>query len=301
MGECGLRIEDDRSEIGLYAATVFQSEIRNYQSAICIPQSSIFNLQYTTLMDRALQLRLTIEAGDMAEALSLLDEHPELIESLTGEHATPLHVAALHDRAAIVEQLLARGADVEARTTWDGTPLVCALVCGHERTAALLADRAITPRTLRTLAGLGLVDQIEACFNASGRLRPGLGSTRSVAKAADSAADERATNGWTFEGPIEDEQAILNDALEYAARNGKVDAAKALILRGALIDGRGFFGATPLHWAVANGKLSAVEALLDHGADVNARDSKYNSTVLAWAREFRRDTVASLLVRRGGE
>jgi ankyrin repeat protein len=243
-------------------------------------------------MEPALQLRQAIEGGAQDEVRSLLDEHPELIKSLTGEKLTPLHIAALHDRATIAEQLLARGADVEARSTWNGTPLQCALICGHERTAGLLASRAITPLTLRTLAGLGLVERVESCFDASGQLKPGFGSTRSVPKPG---------GGWTFEPPPDDAQTIIDDALEYAARNGRVDVAKWLLQRGAGIESRGFFGATPLHWAVANGKVAMVEMLLDHGADVNARDGKFNGTVLAWAREFRRDALAALLQRRGAE
>jgi len=239
-------------------------------------------------MDPALQLRQAIEAGDAGEVLSLLDEHPELIKSRTGEAATPLHVAALHDRGHIVEQLLARGADVEARTTWGGTPLQCALICGHEDTAGILAGRAITPMTLRTLAGLGLVDLLEACFGERGELKPGFGAER---------AASRQGGGWTVEPPPNDAQTILDDALEYAARNGRVDAAKRLIQRGASVNGRGFFGATPLHWAIANGKLAMVEMLIEYGADLTLRDTTFNSPPLDWAREFKREAIAALLDR----
>jgi len=39
-----------------------------------------------------------------------------------------------------------------------------------------------------------------------------------------------------------------------------------------VVNGRGHYGKTPLHFAVENGRTEVLRLLLDHGADANARD-----------------------------
>jgi hypothetical protein len=43
------------------------------------------------------------------------------------------------------------------------------------------------------------------------------------------------------------------------------------------------WGGTPLHWAAWNGQVALVEQLLDADAPVNARDTRYGSSPIAWA------------------
>ncbi len=45
-----------------------------------------------------------------------------------------------------------------------------------------------------------------------------------------------------------------------------------LLEHGAVVNGRGHYGKTPLHFAVENGRTEVLRLLLDHGADANARD-----------------------------
>lgn len=64
------------------------------------------------------QLKKLIEAverGDLAEVASILEGHPELVHERDQSGATALHYAAFGGHRPIVEQLVKRGADVNAR------------------------------------------------------------------------------------------------------------------------------------------------------------------------------------------
>ena len=61
--------------------------------------------------------------------------------------------------------------------------------------------------------------------------------------------------------------------LHAAAGQGRVDAVKLLLSRGAQIDARDRWGWTPLSAAVENGRMETEALLISGGADVNARNS----------------------------
>jgi len=60
-------------------------------------------------------------------------------------------------------------------------------------------------------------------------------------------------------------------ALMAAARTGKVDAVKALLDRGANVNGTNPRGQTPLMWAAAEKNAAVVKYLIERGADANAK------------------------------
>jgi ankyrin repeat protein len=61
-------------------------------------------------------------------------------------------------------------------------------------------------------------------------------------------------------------------ALMTASRNGKVDAVKLLLTRGAKVNAKeGFRGQTALMWAASEGNAAAAEMLVEFGAEVNAK------------------------------
>jgi uncharacterized protein len=85
-------------------------------------------------------------------------------------------------------------------------------------------------------------------------------------------------------------------ALMTATRTGKVDAVKALINQGAVVDAReSKRGQTALMWAAAEGNVDAVQVLIKAGADLHARlDSGYTPLLFA-VREGRAAVVQALL------
>ncbi len=61
---------------------------------------------------------------------------------------------------------------------------------------------------------------------------------------------------------------MLDEALTWAARSGRIEAMAALLARGADIDGAPHNGAA-LHWALLSHRAEAVDWLIGQGADVS--------------------------------
>ena len=84
----------------------------------------------------------SVALGDTAIVRALLDAGVD-VDSRRGDGATALHLAAFDGNAELVEELLARGADLSLRDgVYDGTPSGWAQAGGHEDLAKRLATRA---------------------------------------------------------------------------------------------------------------------------------------------------------------
>ncbi len=88
----------------------------------------------------------------------------------------------------------------------------------------------------------------------------------------------------------------LNDELIAAARKSNVDAVKALLAKGADVNAKTEYGATPLFFACDRGNAEIVKILLEHGADANVKDRFYNSTPITWALQRDHAEVVKLLI-----
>lgn len=210
--------------------------------------------------------------------------------------STPLTQAAYRGKADMIERLLAEGASVDAEAYGDGgTPLAFALFWGHREAAEKLAEVAVVPRNLRVAAGLGRVDIMSELFEADGTLKPEAGFHREF---------HRPHSGFPPWRPRDDAQEILDEALGYAARAGRVESMAFLRAHGADVDGAPY-QATPLVHAVLNGHLDAIRWLLDHGADINKKSGygePRSATPLHFAAAWGgRLEAAKLLVARGAD
>ena len=89
----------------------------------------------------ATQLGLAAGRGNINLVRMILDKHPELINQASGPfRATPLHNAAYEGRVQVVEELLARNADVHARNSRGFIPLHDAMTGGKPEIVFLLLD-----------------------------------------------------------------------------------------------------------------------------------------------------------------
>lgn len=80
--------------------------------------------------------------GDVRRVRQMLDDQPELVLSFSHDGWTPLHLAAHFGHPAVVDLLIGRRADVNARSrnALANTPLHAALAGGHLNTARRLLE-----------------------------------------------------------------------------------------------------------------------------------------------------------------
>jgi ankyrin repeat protein len=84
-------------------------------------------------------------------------------------------------------------------------------------------------------------------------------------------------------------------ALILAAQQGKAEVVTLLLELGADPDGAPHDGKRALHWAAQNGHVAVAEALIAAGSDVDRRGSPYDATPLGFANHFGQVAVMELL------
>ena len=223
-----------------------------------------------------------VEADDSAELARLVDSHPELVAArgtngndllgmansievvrlMLDRGADPnrgndygwtkLHQAGYSNWPELAETILAAGGRTDLSARGDGgTPLIAALFWGHRAVVPLLGHE---PGNLRVAAGLGLVDMIRGLAGT-----PAAGAHRGF---------YRPHGGFPAWQPSDDPQEVIDEALVWAAKSGRVEAFAPLVDLGADVNADPYRG-TPLTWAAVNGHVDATTALIGLGAEVD--------------------------------
>jgi len=188
-------------------------------------------------------LPLACELGDPAIVERLLKAGASA--NLTGpEGETALHSCARTGHVAAAKVLVAHGASLNAGDSWRGqTPIMWAAAQGHGEMVSMLAE-----------AGADV-------------------NARSGIIAWERQRTSEPRDKWLPPGGF--------TPLLFAAREGRVDAAKALIAAGADVSAIDPDRQSTLVIALINGHFDVANLLIDHGADVNTPD-KVGRTAL-WA------------------
>src|SRR6266446_5844185 len=195
----------------------------------------------------------------------------------TGE--TALMTAARVGDLDSVKVLLDRGAIVDAEDpTFQQTALMVAVREGHAEVVRLLIDRGANvnakTRTGET-PGWVLPNSVPGFGHGIGIVRGGL--------------PDRGSR-YTIPGAL--------TPLLYAARDGRLEAARILVAAKANVNDTDANGITPLLMAITNNQMETARFLLDHGADINAMDW-YGRTPLWAAVEVRNMDVDNGLFENG--
>ncbi|MCY3857684.1 MAG: ankyrin repeat domain-containing protein [Gammaproteobacteria bacterium] len=214
-------------------------------------------IQLGSYRERSIGFFEAVEQGDLDTVVWHLDAEPELVNAVASTQKSALHSVGSPEMANL---LLDRGADPRIETMLlGGTALVHAIIWGWPEIAQIIAARDRAPDNLRVAAGLNDLSAIEASFDTSGKLK---GSAKQARRYY------RPNYGWFPWETGDEDQEVLDEALILAATNGHIEAADALVTKGARIDGRAY-ETTPLLRATFRNRTDMVDWLLDRGADPN--------------------------------
>jgi len=260
------------------------------------------NVGAMTRIGQYTPLHVASQSGNAAVVQALLNAGANAAARTTTTGVTPLHLAAASGNADVVKMLLDRGADANARDAeWGQTPLIFAAALSRADAIRILVARGADPRiATRTI---DIVKQSALDRAATERQRKvleaavpsGQQPTASQVQAAMHAARELFASG-KIPPPDTKEGAAANDrnapgaannfdpeeinppvatkggltALLHAARQGYVEAARALIDGGADINQVGAGDATsPLLMAAINGQFDMAIFLIERKANPN--------------------------------
>jgi hypothetical protein len=191
----------------------------------------------------------------------LLDHGADPNRASGPDGEAPLHVAARRWDVAMVEQLVAHGANVSQRRADGATPHTLAELQGNRAVSAwLLAHGAVDELS-------PLERFVAACA------RGDRGAAESML-AADPSLPMRLTPAHHL-------------MLHRPAESGDAAALETMLACGFMPDARDKDQVTPLHRAAMGGHPDAARILLAHGANVDARDGMFDAPPIVWVVEGR--------------
>jgi hypothetical protein len=198
----------------------------------------------------------------IAEILFDAGAQVDAVAEMYGGGATPLGLVAtsIHPKVAgvlhaLIDTFLAHGAQLDARGSGRGHPLVNGCLANGRADAAEFLARRGARLDLEAAAGIGRLDLVRSFFSDDGRLK------------------ETAT------------AVQMKDGFTWACEYGRTNVVEYLLDRGI---GAGELlvrphGQTGLHWAAHGGHVETVKALLRRQAPVEIRDRAFGATPLGWA------------------
>src|SRR5262245_1538982 len=272
------------------------------------------NVTAVTRIGQYTPLHLASRSGSATVILALVKAGADVKARATTSGATPLHLAAASGNVEAVSALVAAGADVNARESqWGQTPLMFAAADNRVDTIKALMAAGADPKITTRIVDVGKQLQLDRAASQLQRkiidatVPKGQQPTASQVQAAIQAArellqsgkipppDRGANNNNNNDGlsaansfnPEEINPPVASfgglTALLHAARQGHIEAARALVDGGAPINQPGAGDTTtPLLMAVINGEFDMAMFLIKRGANPNLAASSNGATPL-WA------------------
>lgn len=200
-----------------------------------------------------------IRERDLGRVRGLLDEMPDLLRARDRRSNEPIHWAVMTRQIEVIDELVFRGADPNARRGDGALPIHLTNGDASAVTRLLEEDpgRAHDPEALSMAAERGNENVVRLLL----RHAPDLPRQVTVSR------------------PIEIAELLFEHGM---------DANRPDWLR-----------ATPLYHFAGDGDTESAALFLDHGADLAARDEEHASTPLAWAARKGRTRMVEFLLRRG--
>jgi ankyrin repeat protein len=217
--------------------------------------------------DGTTDLHVAVAAGDIAQVRRLIAGGAN-VNANNDYGATPMSEAALIADAAILKALLDAGADVESANADGQTALMVVARSGRVDAAKLLLARGAHVNAIERWRGQTALMWATAQNHAE--------MVRLLIASGANVNARSTVNDWARQVTAEP-RAVYRPAggltpLLYAAREGCVDCARALIDARAELNLPDPEGLSPLLLAILNQRFAVAALLIERGADPNAFD-----------------------------
>ena len=247
--------------------------------------------------DGATALHWAAHRGNVAAAALLIEAGAD-VNAANRLGATPLWLAASSGNAPIVEALLAAGANPNVTLRMGETPLMSAARSGNPRVVELLLDRGAAVNALeyerhQTALMWAAAQQHADIVRLLAARGANVHARSRVWNQLENTAGNTNTSG-NFRKNHGGSTALL-----FAARNGDVETARALVEAGADVNDVAAAGTSALVIAAHSGHGPLGVYLLEQGADPNAADAGYTALHAATLRS--QVELAAALIERGAE
>ncbi len=265
------------------------------------------NVAAVTRIGQYTPLHLAAKSGNPEVVKALIAAGANVNAKSDPSGATPMHMAALAGNAAVINLLADAKADVNAKEAeWDQTPIIFAASQNRAAAVTALLKHGADPNV--STEGLDVTKQsaldraavnrqrkvIESFVGKDSNARPtpaqmqaAIQASRELLKSGKIPPPDpndppaRGFNPEEINPPVSSKGGMT--ALLHAARQGYIDAAKALLDGGADIDKtQAGDNTSPLLTAVINGEFDMAMFLIERGANVNLAASN-NGVAPLWA------------------
>jgi ankyrin repeat protein len=239
-------------------------------------------------IDGATALHWVVQADDL-ELADLLIRNGAKVSIATVAGATPIQLAALNGSAAMLDRLLAAGADPNAPLTRSGdTALMIASRTGKVDAVRVLLDKGAKVNVQETWGGTtALMWAVSEKHPEVAKLLVERGADVNARSYYVPSASGRGFEGTTpvAQRPGKDFEEFASGwltPLMFAARENGLESARLLFKAGADINAQAADGKDALSLAFFDGSYDVADFLIDSHANVNQKDAQ-RFTPLFWA------------------
>jgi ankyrin repeat protein len=272
----------------------------------CLFSITVFLLHSHSYQASPEDIFKTAAEGNLAKVKELVEKNPELVKAKDKESETPLHKAAAQGHMDVVNYLISKGADIDARNNANQNPLLHAAYYGKTEVVKFLLDKGADFKTPdiygRTILHYpvreGYEDVVEILLSKGMDItvEDGMGVSplrfaieRGHAGIMELFIASKALNLGGDSG---------RTALHLAAKQGQKDIADLLIAKGVSTKTKDDMDATLLHNAAIGGLAELSQRLITEGASLNDLDARGRSP-LHYAVKQGSLPIAKLLVEKG--
>ena len=221
--------------------------------------------------DVTTELNNAVVANDQTRVAYLLEKKHASVTAIDLQGETPLHHAVLMASPAMVQFLIAHGADVNQRDRDGWTPIMTAAYLDKAEDVKILAAHGadLNAQSSQNLTALGVATQYGKNDAALALIELGADPAKAVGE-----------GGYT--------------PLMLATANHADALVQALLKKGVDVNAKNSGGVTALMIAVANGRADMAELLMHAGANVNAQNER-GDTAMSIARDKGDEKLIKLL------